>query len=172
MRIAMIAFAGLAFALAPAAHAQKAGNTDKSANPAKPGERDDVMYSSKRDPEMNAARARARKEVPGFLLHVITPRPDESDFMVKYDLLPETDEAEYIWADIVSRQPGAVTATLANKPVDDRFELGQTVVIRDEQIVDWGYRRDGVMQGHYTTRVMIDRMPEARAAEIRRLMGW
>jgi uncharacterized protein YegJ (DUF2314 family) len=166
MRALMIALAGLALTFAPAALAQKA------ASPQEEEQRNNVMFFSEEDPAMNAAIARAQAEVPEFLLHLITPRPNEYRFMVKYDLLPEDGDAEFIWAEIVSRQPGAVTATLSNVPLDDRFKQGQTVTIRDEQIVDWSYVRDGVMQGNYTTRVILDRMPASEADPIRRNLGW
>ncbi|MDF7777661.1 DUF2314 domain-containing protein [Sphingomonas sp. AOB5] len=169
MRISVLALAALIFALPPAAHAQKAGEPAKAGGVEKP--RDDVMMFSEDDPEMNAAIARARAEVPDFLLHLITPRANKWRFMVKYDLDPG-DAAEYIWAEIVSREPGGVTATLSNVPMLAGFKQGQTVTIRDEQIVDWSYVRDGVMQGNYTTRVILDRMPAAEADPIRRNLGW
>jgi uncharacterized protein YegJ (DUF2314 family) len=46
------------------------------------------------------------------------------------------------------------------------------VVIRRQDINDWGFFRNEVMQGNFTTRVQLTRMPPQQAADIRRGLGW
>lgn len=40
-----------------------------------------------------------------------------------------------------------------------------------EAVDDWGYFREGVAQGNYVTRLMID-APAGRARMQRKVMGW
>ena len=38
-------------------------------------------------------------------------------------------------------------------------------------ISDWGYVRDGLMYGNYTTRVMLKRIPAAQAEKLRQALS-
>src|ERR1044072_3399034 len=132
-----ILFAALAILAAPlVAHAQ-----DRTVN---------VQAS---DPAMNAAIAQAKRELPVFFGHVGTPGPGEEHFLIKYDVQPGAP-VEFVWAEVISHANAQSVAKLVNASNDGRFALGQQVRINDAEIVDWGYRKDGVMQGNYTTRVL------------------
>jgi uncharacterized protein YegJ (DUF2314 family) len=91
--------------------------------------------------------------------------------MVKFDIVPG-DDAEYVWAVELDRSRVPMTGILLNQP--DLFEAreGDRVAIAEADIIDWGYRRNGVMQGSFTTRVLIDRMPPDAAAQLRAELGW
>ena len=131
-----------------------------------------VVDVSSNDATMNAAIANARRQLPDFFAHLAAPRPGERGFSIKFDLVPEPANAEYIWAEVISRSGGVTVARLANNPVDPRFKIGEKVTVRDEDIVDWGYYRDGVMQGHFTTRALLPGLDPAQAAQIRQALGW
>lgn len=173
MRTAILAIA-LGAALLPMAAQAQSKAADKQTRkpgaeaPAEAG----VIYIPTGDPAMKAATAEARRTLPGFFEHFAKPGRGETDFTIKYDLLPEPDSAEYIWADVISHTPGVTIARIANVPVDPRFKQGEKVTIADADVVDWGYFKDGVMQGSFTTRAMLPRYNKAEAEQLRKGLGW
>ncbi|WP_448663216.1 DUF2314 domain-containing protein [Sphingomonas sp. CJ20] len=120
---------------------------------------------------MRAAIVQARRGLPVFFGHVTAPGPGETGFIVKYDLVPE-ERAEFIWAEIISHRGDVTIARLVNTPRDPRFAKGDQVTIRDNQIIDWAYFRDGTLQGGATMRVLIARMDAAEAREMLDRLGW
>jgi uncharacterized protein YegJ (DUF2314 family) len=132
---------------------------------------DRVVGVAASDSQMNAAIAQAKRELPVFFGHVGAPGPGETRFLVKFDVIPEAG-VEFVWAEIISHANAQSVVKLANDSNDGRFKLGQQLRVNDADIVDWGYRKDGVMQGNYTTRVLIGRLPEADVAPVRKYLGW
>ena len=123
------------------------------------------------DPQMNAAISQAKRELPVFFGHAGSPGPGEEHFLIKYDVQPGP-AVEFVWAEIISHANAQSVAKLVNASNDGRFALGLQVRVNDADIVDWGYRKDGVMQGNYTTRVLLTRIPESEAAPVRKYLGW
>ena len=143
-----------------------------SASALAPPDHDEVMLSPADDAEMNAARAEAQRRLPEFFATLAAPQPSDRMFMVKFDLNRGVGDAEFIWADNIQFGGGQIRGRLANNPVNPAYTEGQTVVIRRQDINDWGFFRNAVMQGNFTTRVQLTRMPPQQAAEIRRGLGW
>lgn len=123
------------------------------------------------DAEMRVAIARARAGLPVFFGHANAPGPGEGGFLIKFDAVPEAT-AEFVWAELVSHQGDVSIARIANTPRDSRFAKDQQVSVRDNQVIDWAYWREGVMQGGATMRVLIARMPPAEAEAMRARFGW
>lgn len=123
------------------------------------------------DPEMRVAIAKARSGLPVFFGHATAPAPGEGGFLIKFDVIPEAP-AEFVWAELLSHKGDVNIARIANTPSDRRFARGQQVIVRDGQVIDWAYWRDGVMQGGATMRVLIARMPAAEAQAMRERFGW
>ena len=138
----------------------------------KPDETREPVYEvAADDAEMNAAIARGRASLPEFYGRLARPRAGDSDFMVKFDIDP-TDHAEYVWAINLDRSATPMTGELINQPNNTADRLGDRVAIPADRVIDWGYRVGGVMQGNFTNRVLIARMPADEAAEFRRFLGW
>lgn len=134
---------------------------------------DSVIGIRSDDAAMNAAIAKGRQTLPDFWTHFAAPGPGESGFVIKYDLMAQSGEApEYIWAEVISHAPGTTIARLANTPRASRWKLGEKVSVRDADIIDWGYYRNGVMQGHYTTRILLPHLDPAQAESIRKAYRW
>jgi len=123
------------------------------------------------DPQMNAAIAQAKRELPVFFGHAGSPGPGEEHFLIKYDVQPGAP-VEFVWAEVISHANAQSVARLVNASNDGRFAPGLQVRVNDADVVDWGYRKDGVMQGNYTTRVLLTRIPESEAAPVRKYLGW
>jgi uncharacterized protein YegJ (DUF2314 family) len=123
------------------------------------------------DPEMEAAKREGRATLPEFYRHFAAPARDESMFSVKFDLLPGP-EVEYIWAHVSKRDGELLLGELTNDPIATGYRYGQAMRIREADVIDWQYLKGSRMQGHYTTRVLIDRMPPEDAAQVRAALGW
>ena len=123
------------------------------------------------DPEMNAAKAQGIATLPEFYRHLASPGADETEFMIKFDILPG-DDAEFVWATELDRSAVPMTGVLVNQPIHTEHQIGQRVAIAESDIIDWTYRRGRVMQGGFTNRVLLGRMPADEAAEMRAYFGW
>lgn len=134
-------------------------------------ERDLVLSVPLGDPEMRAAARRARAGLARFFERLADPAPDESEFMVAYDILPGKGE-ELVWVDRLERLPVSIGGVLLSQPQRARASAGDRVTVGEGQIIDWAYRKGAVMQGGYTYRVLIDRMPRDESAMLREHLGW
>jgi uncharacterized protein YegJ (DUF2314 family) len=137
----------------------------------KPAVKDEVVKVATDDAAMEAAKREGQRTLPEFWQHQAKPAADETMFSVKFDLLPGP-AAEYIWASVSKRDANGIVGVLGNTPEAPGYALGQSVKINEADIIDWQYRKGEQMQGHYTTRVLIDRMPPAEAKEYRAALGW
>jgi len=136
------------------------------------GTADDPIYNvSADDAQMNAAIARGRATLAEFYRRLAAPRAGDGEFMVKFDIDP-TDGVEYVWAVELDRSRTPMTGILINQPVYTDDREGDRVAIPEDRIIDWGYRSGRVMQGSFTNRVLIERMPPEEAAPFRRFLGW
>jgi uncharacterized protein YegJ (DUF2314 family) len=45
-------------------------------------------------------------------------------------------------------------------------------VIPLDDVVDWGYMKGAVMQGNYTTKALLAKMPAADATRAKQVLGW
>jgi len=132
---------------------------------------DKIYQVEAADPEMNAAKAKAVASLPTFYRALAAPSPGEGEFMVKFDILPGP-EAEFVWANRLDRSSRPMTGILLNQPEQSTAKPGDRVRIAEADIVDWTYRKGGVMQGGFTNRVLLGRMPADEAAAYRAYLGW
>ncbi len=132
---------------------------------------DPIINVSATDPAMEAAKRAGRSSLPEFYRHYVSPAADESMFAVKFDLIPGP-ETEFIWASVKSYDGKTIIGELANAPVAEGFTLGQRVTIAAADVIDWQYQKGQRMMGHYTTRVLMDKMTAAEAEEYRTALGW
>jgi uncharacterized protein YegJ (DUF2314 family) len=151
--------------------------------------RDPLAYVASGDPQMAAARAQGRATLSTFLEHLNSPGPDESHFGVKFRLdrsqifgaprsataiKADEEPAEYIWARSLKLTPNgsSVTGLIDGEPRSKGFYSGQPMTIPLGDIIDWGYSKGGVMQGNFTTKVLLSKLPPGDAARAKQAMGW
>lgn len=142
-----------------------------SAGPNATAERNDVAQVEADDSAMEAAKQEGRATLPRFFERLASPSANEDNFAVKLNLTPD-GEAEFIWAGDLQRSGQGLSGTLSNDPIAEGFSLGQRVPIDESQVIDWGYMKDGVMQGHATTRVLLKQLPPEQAEQTRAALGW
>jgi uncharacterized protein YegJ (DUF2314 family) len=124
-----------------------------------------------RDPAMEAAKAKARTTIGQFWEKLERPGPGEEGFALKVALPYNPRDSEHIWTKDVERRDGKITAVINNRPRDVKtVRLGQRIEIREDQISDWMFMRNGKMVGNYTLRPMLERMPPADAARYRAML--
>jgi len=123
------------------------------------------------DPAIAVAQAEARSTLPAFFDRLERPQSGDLDFMLKFRLR-SGGKAEQIWAEQIAKDGDRLSGRLANPPRLRGYSEGQEVEIPREDILDWGYRQGGVMQGHFSTRVLMPQMPRKVAAHICRRFGW
>ena len=132
---------------------------------------DPVYEVSEDDAEMEAAMRQAIASLPGFYRRLADPAADETEFMVKFDILPGADN-EYVWAGELDRTATPMTGVLMNQPEATDHRLGQRVPIPASDIIDWSYRKGRVTQGGLTSRALLRHMTPEDAAEMRNHLGW
>ena len=136
-----------------------------------PAQDDPVIDVPADDPELRAAIVRARAGLPVFFRHATAPGPGETGFLVKFAIVPQ-GRGEFVWGEVIAHQGDETLVRLANTPRAPGFALGQQLRVRDGEVVDWAYWRDGAMVGGATIRVLIARMPPAAARALRDRLGW
>lgn len=132
-------------------------------------DRDDVLRVQQEDREMNEAIAKAQATLPEFLDVLDDPRPGVVNIAFKFPL----GGWEHIWVGNVRWDGDSLTGVLNNRPMQDEWAEGDAVRVPLESVSDWAWMGpDGVMRGHYTTRVLLNRMSPEMAASIRQSFGW
>jgi len=126
---------------------------------------------SNNDAELSKAETDARAQLPGFLSRLRAPQATDSEFMVKFRLR-SGPTPEQIWAEQLRCDGDRLMGRLANDPLTRGYRFDQEVEIPEAEIMDWGFRDNGVMQGHFSTRVFLERMPEHVQTETCRSFGW
>src|SRR5436190_23939769 len=132
---------------------------------------DDAQY--KRD--LAHATDQARAKLPYFWAHYDAPEVDEYDFSLKV-AIPRKDGkpgTEDTWVESLSRRDN--THFVGDLMVDPQFlgdlKRGAVIEFNDSQILDWAFLRGEELIGHYTTRVMLPRMPAEQAEGLKSMFG-
>ena len=112
------------------------------------------------DPGMLEAIATARR-TSGQFLAWLDAHPGDDSLALKVALPSTSGSVEHVWligirregTDALSGTIENVTATLAGHATGDR------VTVKVDELTDWKYVEDGVMQGGHTIRFFLARMP-------------
>jgi uncharacterized protein YegJ (DUF2314 family) len=111
------------------------------------------------DADMRRAISEARANFGHFLERLRNPGTQDADFGIKVAIEHE-GEVENIWVSDVRVEGDMVEGTIANDPMHIPFRLGDPWRGRFEQVVDWTFLSDGRMQGNFSLRAMLPRMPK------------
>jgi len=135
---------------------------------------DPAAVEAKYQKDLAAASDEARARLPYFWEHFEAPQTDEYDFSLKV-AFPRKDGREGVedaWVENLARSPDKLTGELM---VDPKYlgalREGAIMEFSDKQIVDWAFLHGEKLIGHYTTRVMLPRMPEDQAEGLRSMFG-
>ena len=107
--------------------------------------------------EMDAAIARARREVDSFIAEL--SRPTGEKHAVKVPIV-DGEAVEHFWLVDVGYQNGEFSGTIDNEPgMVSNVQIGDRRQVAKTEISDWLYMRDGKMYGNYTLRPLLKTMP-------------
>jgi uncharacterized protein YegJ (DUF2314 family) len=123
------------------------------------------------DPRLARATFKALASIQEFWTHYADPADDEVDFALKITL-PTEDGNEHIWVGDISERNGQLFGRLANEPVSDQYELGQTIRFDRDQITDWTYEKAGSLRGNFSFAVIVSELPEKRQGQALDALGW
>ena len=132
---------------------------------------DPITSVDENDPEMNAAIAKARADLPNFWRKFEQPGPDDSDFALKVKIT-DSHGVEHFWLTDLERKDGKITGTVNNDPQTvQNVKLGDRIPIPESDITDWMYMRNGKMHGNGTVRPLLKTMPPEEAARIKAILA-
>jgi uncharacterized protein YegJ (DUF2314 family) len=148
--------------LVPLAMACHSGQSDRSKDGSGPN-----LYSTDADDEaMNKAMATARIRMPRFD-SAFDGRDKDMNFSIKVKFSAPDGGNEYIWLTDIWKKEGRYWGVMSDTPkLALQVKLGDSVEIKNKDIVDWMYGTDTVIHGGFTTRLILSRLSkEERARE-------
>jgi uncharacterized protein YegJ (DUF2314 family) len=109
--------------------------------------------ASPQEEDMEKAMDEAVEKLDSFLAVLKAPKKNQEQFAVKF-IIEVKDEGELLWMSEPKFDKGVFTGKLANQPaLAKHLMLGQTIQVKEDDVVDWMYVQDGKLQGGYTIRV-------------------
>jgi uncharacterized protein YegJ (DUF2314 family) len=123
---------------------------------------------------LSAASAQARAHLSYFWQHEQAPTDTEYDFRLKI-ALPRMDGKPgdtQAWVETVARDGDKLSGQLAAEtPELVGLKRGEVVEFTEPRIVDWAFFSGEKLYGHYTTRVMLPKLPSEQADAMRSMFG-
>lgn len=133
--------------------------------------RDGIFKAKDDDPAMKAAFAKAQETLPGFIEALDGKIDGASDFAVKVPIV-QGIQTEYFWLNELSHRGDRFTGKINNRPeLVGNVTFGQQLTFLRSRIRDWGYYRDGKLQGHFTTCVLLAKEDPREAQELKDQIG-
>jgi uncharacterized protein YegJ (DUF2314 family) len=130
---------------------------------------DTLVESGYDEQEMEAAIARARKEVDTFVAEL--SKPTGENHAVK---VPITDkgQTEHFWLINVSYRNGQFEGEINNEPgMVKNVRMGEKRKVNKAEISDWMFMRGGKLYGNYTMRPLLTTMPKEEADKYRSMFA-
>jgi uncharacterized protein YegJ (DUF2314 family) len=117
------------------------------------------------DQEMNEAIAKSRSTLNLFEKAFQSNKFDKGTFALKVRFSTENG-AEHIWATSIRIENAAYYGIVDNLPnTTSKINLGERIKLNKEDITDWMYADNGVLQGGYTIRAIRNRMGDQEKRE-------
>lgn len=122
--------------------------------------------------EMDAAIQKARETFGQFKARLADPKPGDSGFAVKVGI-SDGHDTEHFWLTEIKVKGESFSGVINNEPgVVRKVKFGQTYKFTFDDVSDWLYWSNGVMQGNYTLRVLLRSMPPNEAEALKKEVGW
>lgn len=133
---------------------------------------DSVTEVATGDPAMNAAFAKARASLDGFLKLEKNPPPQLSSFSVKVGI-EQDGYTEFFWLSDLEETAQGYSAIIDNQPERvHRVRMGQRYAFARDEIVDWTYRdSSGAAHGNFTACALLSHEPPEQAEAFKQEFG-
>ncbi|WP_436715944.1 DUF2314 domain-containing protein [Roseiconus lacunae] len=117
---------------------------------------------------MEQAIRKAQNSVSTFVAEL--ENPTGSDHAVKAPI-EDDGETEHFWLTNLDLKDGVFTGIINNEPgIVSNVKIGQSWTIKQEEISDWMFMKDGMMHGNYTLRPLLETMPAEQADQLRAIL--
>jgi uncharacterized protein YegJ (DUF2314 family) len=124
---------------------------------------------------LGEARRDAQRSLPDFWEHWASPSETEFDFRLRVRLapIPGARERVDVWVEEIERGSGSeLSAALAQTlPELAPLKRGDRLSFDETMIADWAFFREEELLGHYTTRVLLPRLPTDQAEALRSVLS-
>lgn len=121
------------------------------------------------DRDMEKATGQARENFHFFVERLRNPQPGDESFAIKARI-EHDGETEHIWLTDVQVSDDGFEGRIANDPQLVPFKLGDVWRGDLSTLSDWTYFDNGRMQGNFTLRAMLPRMPRAQREQAQRML--
>lgn len=128
-----------------------------------------VSQVRKGDRDMDKAIGRARENFHFFVERLRNPQPGDENFGIKAGITHE-GVTEHIWLVDVSVDDAGFEGAIGNEPRSVPYNLGDHWRGSLQQLTDWTFMSHGRMQGNFTLRAMMPRMPREQQREARLML--
>ncbi len=130
----------------------------------------DKGYVEDTDPEMAAAIAKGQETLPQFW-QTFDQRPHgESNFALVVRIT-DNGRIEHFYTTDFQRRDGKTMVTISNSPkIVASVKPGDRIEIRQKDITDWSYMRDGKYVGMRTMKPRFKNMPAEQVEAFKRVM--
>jgi uncharacterized protein YegJ (DUF2314 family) len=143
-----------------------------TANPVEQKARKDQVFTVKQgDPDMAAARTRARNTLPEFLKLAKAPRSSMRNLAVKVRV-QDGSEVEYFWVAPFRQNGDTITGNINNTPrLVKNVRNKQEITFHVNEVSDWMYVEHGRMKGNYSACVLLQSEPKEQADAFKKKFG-
>jgi len=143
-----------------------------SANPVEQKARKDQIFMIKTgDPDMVAARQKARTTLPEFLKLAQSPRSSQRNFAVKVGI-QDGDQMEYFWIAPFKQSGDMIVGNINNTPrTVKNVQNNQQITFHVNDVTDWMYVENGKMRGNYSACVLLKNEPKEQAEAFKKKFG-
>lgn len=132
---------------------------------------DRVINVSPDDQAMTAAISKARETLSTFWSHFEARASGESDFSLKVRI-EDKHGVEHFWVTNIKRDRAQIWGVIGNDPdIVKSVKIGDRIRVKEADISDWLYMRNGKMIGNFTVRPLLPRMSKEEASYIRGLLA-
>lgn len=119
--------------------------------------------------EMEAAIARARKEVDQFIVEL--EKGTDTSYAVKVPI-EDKGKTEHFWLTDIVYRDGQFEGKIGNEPgIVSNVKLGQKWTVKKNEISDWMFMRKDKIHGNYTLRPLLKTMPKDEAEKIKSMLA-
>ncbi len=133
---------------------------------------DETIVTKTGDPEMDAARSRARASLDGFLEIARTKPAGTSGYKLKVQI-SDGQYTEHFWVIPFKEVDGKFQGSISNEPkYVHTVKLGEDVTFTRAQVSDWGYIKDGRQVGSFTVCALFKKMTSEQVDYYRKAYGF
>lgn len=133
----------------------------------------DVLVFDPQNLTMNQAMIKGKNTFDKFLEAFKNQKENQKDFSVKVKL-SDASNTEYLWfSELTIKEEKVIMGVLQNAPyyLND-LNMGDSLTIDFEKIVDWSYIENNFLIGGYTLRVMFEKYPKEQKNKILKQLGY